>query len=575
MIIVKRRTKQLENPDDTAINIVDRIYHNRGLDPQNLLEKSLAKLIPVTELKNADKAAQLLANALEQDQHIVVIGDFDSDGATSTAVAISALRAFGGKRISYLVPNRFDFGYGLSPEIVDVAQQQNPDLIVTVDNGIANHQGVARARELGIAVLITDHHLPSDTLPDANVIVNPNQPEDTFPSKNLAGVGVIFYVMLALRSVLRERNWFVTQNIIEPNMASLLDLVALGTVADVVPLDANNRILVHQGLSRIRAGQVRPGIQALLTIANRNIQRIVASDFGFAVAPRLNAAGRLDDMTIGIQCLLAEDLTTALQIAGQLDNLNQERRLIESQMQQQAFSILDQINLSNHHHAPMGVCLYQPDWHQGVIGVLASRVKDKLHKPVIIFAKGNETELKGSARSVAGVHIRDVLADIAMQHPQLIIKFGGHAMAAGLTILAENFAEFSHVFANEVAKYLSSDDLTHTILTDGELTQDSFSIQLAEQLRFLEPWGQHFPEPVFDGIFQVYDQRLVGQKHLKLLLGVPGSDKLIDAIAFNIDINQWPNHHCQMIFAAYRLDVNEYRGRQDLQIVIEYLEVKD
>jgi len=574
MIVVKRReaakvaTKEVGLPA-----ILHKIYQHRGICPTQSLEKGLKNLHPYHLLKDIDKAAERIYQALANNERIIIIGDFDSDGATSTALAVSALTMFGAKKVEYLVPNRFDFGYGLSPEIVDVAAKQMPKLIITVDNGIANHQGVLRAKELGIDVIITDHHLAAETLPEANVIVNPNQPNDEFPSKNLAGVGVIFYVMLALRSLLRDKKWFEQQNIAEPNMASLLDLVALGTVADVVSLDYNNRILVHQGLLRIRHGQIRPGIKALLAIANRQESRVVASDFGFAIAPRLNAAGRLDDMSIGIQCLLETDYQKAMLLAQQLDCLNHERKAIESQMQQQAFQALEQLKNLSKQTLPLGVCIYQPEWHQGVIGILASRVKDKLHRPIIAFAKGSDTELKGSARSVQGVHIRDVLANIANQYPSLIVKFGGHAMAAGLTIKEKNFTLFQKAFADEVAKHMHEDDLQHVIYTDGELTQAEFNIQLAEQLRYLEPWGQHFPEPIFDGVFQVLDQRIVGQNHLKLLLGIPDSERIIDAIAFNIDNKLWPNHHCQKIFAAYKLDVNEYRGRQDLQLIIDYLEV--
>ena len=576
MIIIKRRepVTEIVMGKNELPDILKKIYHHRGICPNISLEKSLSNLHSYNLLKDVDKAAQRIYKALVHNERIIIIGDFDSDGATSTAVAVSALTMFGAKHINYLVPNRFDFGYGLSPEIVDVAAKESPQLIITVDNGIANHQGVSRAKELGIDVLITDHHLAADTLPDADVIVNPNQPGDQFPSKNLAGVGVIFYVMLALRSLLRDKNWFAEQQIAEPNMASLLDLVALGTVADVVPLDYNNRILVHQGLLRIRHGQVRPGIKALLAIANRQESRVIASDFGFAIAPRLNAAGRLDDMSIGIKCLLEPDYQSAMVLAQQLDCLNHERKAIESQMQQDAFSALEQLKDLAQKSLPLGVCIYQADWHQGVIGILASRVKDKLHRPVIAFAKGSHGELKGSARSVQGIHIRDILANIANYYPELILKFGGHAMAAGLTIKEKNFAQFQKAFADEVAKKLTEDDLQHIIFSDGELPEYDFNLQLAEKLRYLEPWGQQFPEPVFDGEFQIHNQRIVGQNHLKLLLGIPNSERMIDAIAFNVDMNVWPNYHCQTIFAVYKLDINEYRGRQDLQLIIDYLEVK-
>lgn len=552
--------------------IIENIYRNRGICPTISLEKGLNKLYPFTALKNAELAAHYLYEALRRDEHIMIIGDFDSDGATSTAVAVRALKLFGAKQISYLVPNRFDFGYGLSPEIVTVAAKSSPDLIVTVDNGIANHEGVALAKQLGMCVIITDHHLPSHTLPNADVIVNPNQPDDLFPSKYLAGVGVIYYVMLALRRLLTREGWFLKREIPEPNMADLLDLVALGTVADVVPLDYNNRILVHQGLLRIRQGKVSLGIKALLKIANRNEKSLVASDLAFAVAPRLNAAGRLDDMTVGIQCLIAEDMAQALALAQCLDSLNEERKMIETQMQQEAFVLLDKLQASLSSNLPHGLVLHQRDWHQGIIGILASRIKDKLQRPVIVFANAEEGILKGSGRSIVGVHIRDILADIANQYPNLILKFGGHAMAAGLSIASHDLELFKTVFAKLVEKQISQDAFVKVIYSDGELQADHFSLGLAETLCYLEPWGQHFPEPVFDGIFDLHHQRLVGQHHLKMMLGLPGHQRFIDAIAFNVDLALWPNHRCQQIHAAYKLDINEYRGRQDLQLLIEHME---
>lgn len=574
MIKIKRRASAVsEMTGDIALSpILQRIYHNRGICPSESLEKGLAKLYPVSQLKNAKTAAIRLYQALKNDEHILIIGDFDSDGATSTAVAVRALSMFGAKKVSYLVPNRFDFGYGLSPEIVDVAYASSPNLIMTVDNGISSHEGVLRAKALGLDVIITDHHLAGKTLPEADVIVNPNQADDDFPSKNLAGVGVIYYVMLALRSYLRELNWFLQAGIPEPNMGDLLDLVALGTVADVVPLDKNNRILVYQGLARIRQGKVCTGIKALLQIANRQPTRLVASDFAFAVAPRLNAAGRLDDMTIGIQCLLSDNEEEALHLAKMLDSLNEERKTIETQMQAEAFLALEQLSAMFSTQLPMGVALYQADWHQGVIGILASRVKDKLHRPVIVFAKGQTGELKGSCRSIAGIHIRDILADMVNQYPDLILKFGGHAMAAGLSIEENKLEHFKKVFAEEVSKHLTPDQLERIIYTDGGLSAELFSLDLAEQLKYLEPWGQHFPEPVFDDVFHVHHQRLVGKNHLKLMLGLPESDKLIDAIAFNVDTRVWPNYRCEKVHVAYRLDINEFRGRQDLQLVIEHLE---
>jgi single-stranded-DNA-specific exonuclease len=568
MIKIRRRTQHEHVLPQGLHPVLQRVYCARGINSTNELERGLSHLLPYHTLKGIDQAVACLYQALQKNQHIMVIGDFDADGATSTAVAITALKNFGAKRVSYLVPNRFAYGYGLSPEIVQAAAASSPDLIITVDNGIASHAGVNLANSLGIEVLITDHHLPGDSLPAAVAIVNPNQPGDLFPSKSLAGVGVIFYLMLAFRAYLRELGWFANQGLALPNMAELLDLVALGTVADVVPLDKNNRILVHQGLLRIRAGQSRPGIMALLEIAKRDAHKITASDLGFAIGPRLNAAGRLDDMSLGIACLLAEQWAQARTFAQTLDELNQERRLIEADMQQQAFSVLDKLQLKTQ-GLPLGLCMFDEHWHQGVIGILASRLKDQFHRPVIAFALANEHELKGSARSIAGIHIRDVLDTIANQHPTLIQKFGGHAMAAGLSISKHNLAAFSQAFAEEVAKQVTEAQLCGEIFTDGELAADEVNLELAELIREAGPWGQSFPEPVFEGKFDLLDQRIVGGKHLKLTLAT--ADMQYDAIAFGIDTKLWPNHRARQISAVYRLDINEFNGRRSVQLVIEHL----
>jgi len=569
--IIRRSIESPEAINSVVHPLLQRIYAARGVTSMAELERGLEHLSPYHQLLGIDEAVQCLATAIMQQQKILIVGDFDADGATSTAVAIRALKSFGAQSVQFLVPNRFAFGYGLTPELVQVAKQSSPDVIVTVDNGIANHAGVIAAKESNIKVVITDHHLPAETLPPADAIVNPNQPNDIFPSKNTAGVGVIFYVMLALRRYLLEQNWFTQQNLPEPNMSRLLDIVALGTVADVVSLDHNNRILVYQGLRRIRAGHCVPGITALLEIAGRNQARLQASDLGFSVAPRLNAAGRLDDMSLGIECLLTDDLGRAREMAQQLNQLNEERRVIEQDMQEQAFAALKKIQ-QDVTPAPHGICLFDPEWHQGVIGILAGRIKDRFHRPTIAFAISNETELKGSARSISGVHIRDVLADIAALHPGLIGKFGGHAMAAGLTISRAAFEEFSQVFNGEIGKKLQDLDLQHTLLSDGELQAHELSLETAEVLREAGPWGQAFPEPIFDGVFQVLEQRLVGSKHLKMTLGTENSTW--DAIAFNIDINQWPNHRCSEVYAAYRVDINEFRGKRSIQLIIEQLEMR-
>jgi single-stranded-DNA-specific exonuclease len=568
---VKRRHQEEHHLIEKDIHpILKRIYATRGIKSETELELGLERLLPYQQLMGIDQAVACLANALRHQEKFLIVGDFDADGATSSAVAVRALRFFGAKQIEYLVPNRFAFGYGLTPELVEVAKGLNPAVIVTVDNGIANHAGVLAAKDAGIRVVITDHHLPSDTLPVADAIVNPNQHHDTFPSKHMAGVGVIFYVMLALRRHLIETNWFSEQNLPEPNMSKLLDLVALGTVADVVALDQNNRILVSQGLRRIRAGQCIPGITALLEISGKNQAKLVASDLGFAVAPRLNAAGRLDDMSLGIECLISDDIVYARGIAKQLTQLNDERRLIEQDMQEQAFDVLAKLKPTKTKSLPRGICLFDETWHQGVIGILASRIKDKFYRPVIAFALSNETELKGSCRSIQGLHIRDVLAEIAIRHPDFITKFGGHAMAAGLTIPRFTFDKFATAFDQVVSEHLSEDDLSQSLWSDGELPSQELTLDIAEVLREAGPWGQSFPEPIFDGMFDVIDQRLVGGKHLKMVLAK--EDRTIDAIAFNIDPNLWPNYRCTQVNVAYRMDVNEFRGKRSVQLIVEHLD---
>ena len=548
--------------------VLQRVYSNRGIKCPTELEHGLERLLPFQGLLGIDQAVRCLAEALTFQKKILVIGDFDADGATSTAVALYALRSFGAKYVDFLVPNRFAFGYGLTPELVQVAKNYQPGVIITVDNGIANHAGVVAAKDLGIQVIITDHHLAGETLPPADAIVNPNQPDDTFPSKNIAGVGVIFYVMLALRRYLSEHRWFVDQQIPEPNMSKLLDLVALGTVADVVTLDHNNRILVYQGLKRIRAGYCVPGITALLEIGGRNQARLVAADLGFVVAPRLNAAGRLDDMSLGIECLLCEDLQQARVKAQMLNQLNDERRLIEQDMQEQALQFLKKLQ-PEQKNLPKGICMFDPEWHQGVIGILASRIKDRFQRPVIAFALANEWELKGSARSIPGIHIRDVLAAIAIQYPNLIGKFGGHAMAAGLTLPRAVFEDFSKAFDQVISSQIKEEDLQSAFLSDGELSASELNLHLAEILREAGPWGQSFPEPLFDGDFQVLEQHLVAGKHLKMTLAK--DEQILDAIAFNVDIKQWPNYRCECVNIVYRMDVNAFRGKHKVQLIIEDL----
>ncbi|MCP5147544.1 MAG: single-stranded-DNA-specific exonuclease RecJ [Pseudomonadales bacterium] len=550
--------------------LLAQIYSARGIRSARDLDLGLARLLPPAALHNAERAAVLLADAIAAGDRLLVVGDFDADGATSSALAVSCLRAFGAAEVDYLVPNRFEYGYGLTPEIVELAAARRPDLIITVDNGISSIEGVAAARALGIATLITDHHLAGRELPAADVIVNPNQPGCDFPSKNLAGVGVIFYVMLALRAELRLRGWFERRD--EPNLAQYTDLVALGTVADVVPLDYNNRILVAAGLQRIRAGQARPGIQALLEVASRRPAAIVAADLGFAVGPRINAAGRLDDMSIGIECLLSQDPQRAMRLATQLQQLNQDRRVIESDMQQEALRALAELDLAREGEPPLAMTLYQPGWHQGVIGILASRIKDRLHRPTIAFADGDPGQIKGSARSIPGIHIRDILDAVACRHPGLISKFGGHAMAAGLSLARADYERFAEAFVAEVERHAEDVQLQAVIESDGELVESDFALELAEQLRLAGPWGQHFPEPVFDGRFQVVSQRLVAERHLKMVLFPASGSVLLDAIAFNIDPEVWPDQTVEQVQIAYRLDVNDYRGQRSLQLLVEHIE---
>ena len=566
--IIQRNTATSGQLPDDIHPVLRRVYAARAIDSIDELDYSLDTLLPPSLLGGMDKAVALLQAAIIERQRILVVGDFDADGATSCALSLRALRALGAADVHYLVPNRFEYGYGLTPEIVAVAAGQEPDLIMTVDNGISSIEGVAAAREQGIRVLITDHHLPGEQLPAADAMVNPNLPGDAFPSKNLAGVGVAFYVMLALRAQLRAIGWFVTRGLPEPNLGMYLDLVALGTVADVVPLDRNNRTLVHQGIRRIQAGRCVPGIQALLEIAGRGLQRVVAADMGFAVGPRLNAAGRLDDMSVGIECLLSDDPGAARDMATRLDNMNRDRKHIESDMQSRALDVIAALELKDD-ELPLGLCLFDPDWHQGVIGILAARIKERFHRPVIAFARSGEGELKGSARSVTGLHIRDALDAVAVRHPGLIDKFGGHAMAAGLSLAEANYPAFAVAFNEEVARHLSVDDLTGIIYSDGELTAQELSLDTAQLLRDASPWGQGFPSPLFDGKFRVVTQRVVGEKHLKMTLQPADGNNQIDGIAFNTTTLP---AGCQQVHMAYRLDANEYRGIVSPQLIIEHID---
>ena len=537
-----------------------RVYAARGIADNRELDTALGALLPFDHLKGAHEMARQLSAAIAAEKRILVIADYDADGATACAVAVRGLRSFGAQ-VDFIVPNRFEYGYGLTPEIVHLASEQRPDILLTVDNGIASVEGVAEANRLGMQVLVTDHHLPGGTLPDAACIVNPNQPGCAFPSKNLAGVGVMFYVLLALRAELRARGAFTECP--EPRLADLLDLVALGTIADVVKLDRNNRILVQQGLLRIRAGRACAGINALLQVARKQPQRVSSLDLGFTVGPRLNAAGRLDDMSLGIACLLADDQASTLQIATQLDALNRERRNIEADMQDSALATLERFDP----HDNYSLALFDEDWHQGVIGILASRLKDKFHRPVIAFARANNGEIKGSGRSIPGLHLRDALDLVSKRHPALIKKFGGHAAAAGLSIAEADLADFTAAFEQTTRSLLKADDLARRIETDGALAQQDMTLEVARLLDG-QVWGQGFPAPQFNDDFVVQSQRVVGEKHLKLRLQKDGHT--VEAMLFGHS-EELPAR----IHAVYSLSVNEYNGTQSLQLIIRHWHAKE
>ncbi|MCS2148265.1 single-stranded-DNA-specific exonuclease RecJ [Scandinavium manionii] len=548
--------------------LLQRLYASRGVLSASDLERSVKGMLPWQQLSGVEKAVEMLYDAFREGLRIVVVGDFDADGATSTALSVLGLRQLGCSNVTYLVPNRFEDGYGLSPEVVDQAHARGAQMILTVDNGISSHSGVDRAHALGIPVLVTDHHLPGDTLPAAEAIINPNLRDCDFPSKSLAGVGVAFYLMLALRTHLRDRGWFEAQGIAAPNLAELLDLVALGTVADVVPLDANNRILTWQGLSRIRAGKCRPGIKALLEVSNRDAQKLAASDLGFALGPRLNAAGRLDDMSVGVALLLSDNIGEARQLANELDALNQTRKEIEQGMQAEALTLCEKLERSSE-ALPGGLAMYHPEWHQGVVGILASRIKERFHRPVIAFAPAGDGTLKGSGRSIQGLHMRDALERLDTLYPGMMIKFGGHAMAAGLSLEEARFDDFQQRFGELVTEWLDPALLQGEVVSDGPLAAADMTMEIAQMLRDAGPWGQMFPEPLFDGRFRLLQQRLVGERHLKVMVEPVGGGPLLDGIAFNVDTTCWPDNGVREVELAYKLDINEFRGNRSLQLIID------
>ncbi|MBJ9253388.1 single-stranded-DNA-specific exonuclease RecJ [Citrobacter koseri] len=550
--------------------LLRRLYASRGVRSAQELERSVKGMLPWQQLSGVEKAVEILYNAFREGTRIVVVGDFDADGATSTALSVLGMRSLGCNNISYLVPNRFEDGYGLSPEVVDQAHARGAQLIVTVDNGISSHTGVEHARALGIPVVVTDHHLPGDTLPDAEAIINPNLRDCDFPSKSLAGVGVAFYLMLALRTFLRDKGWFDERGITPPNLAELLDLVALGTVADVVPLDANNRILTWQGLSRIRAGKCRPGIKALLEVSNRDPQKLAASDLGFALGPRLNAAGRLDDMSVGVALLLCDNIGEARVLANELDALNQTRKEIEQGMQAEALTLCEKLERSRE-TLPGGLAMYHPEWHQGVVGILASRIKERFHRPVIAFAPAGDGTLKGSGRSIQGLHMRDALERLDTLYPGMMLKFGGHAMAAGLSLEEAQFEHFQQRFGELVTEWLDPSLLQGEVVSDGPLSVAEMTMEVAQLLRDAGPWGQMFPEPLFDGRFRLLQQRLVGERHLKVMVEPVGGGPLLDGIAFNVDTACWPDNGVREVQLAYKLDINEFRGNRSLQLIIDHL----
>jgi len=569
-----RRRETASSAELPGLNpVLARLLAARGITSPDQLDLALNRLHAPRALSGIEQAARHLADAIEGEASLLVVGDFDADGATSTALSQRVLRAFGARQVHYRVPNRFEDGYGLTPEIVEAVRPLGSDLLMTVDNGVTALAGVRAAKEAGMRVVVTDHHLPGAELPLADALVNPNLPGDEFPSKNLAGVGVAFYVLSALRAELGRRGWFERKGMEPPNLARYLDLVALGTVADVVPLDHNNRVLVEQGLKRMRAGQAVPGILSLLAVSGRDFRRVVASDLGFGVGPRLNAAGRMEDMSIGIQCLLAEQPEVARRLAEELHQLNAQRQTVEAEMQQQALVILKQLNdRLSADDMPRGVCLFDADWHQGVIGILASRIKDRLHRPVIAFAPDGNGGIKGSARSIPGLHLRDALEEVDARNPGLIQRFGGHAMAAGLQLPQAHFKDFALAFDGVVRRKVAEEDWQGVLLTDGELAPAEMTLELAETLRYAQPWGQHMPEPLFDDVFRVREKRPMGAagNHWRLMLEHRAGGAPFEAVMFNVQAAELPQGDWWRV--AYRLDVNEFRGNRRLQLMLEQVE---
>ncbi len=574
MKITRRDISEKCSLPDSLHPVLRRVFAARHIDSARELDYSLHNLLPFASLKHIAAAAALLIDAIRADQRILVVADYDADGATACAVALRGLSMLGARQVLYLVPDRAKQGYGLSADVVRQALEQEPDLLVTVDNGISSLAGVEFARDAGVDVLVTDHHLPGKELPSANVIINPNQPGDHFPSKCIAGVGVMFYVLLAVRAGLRDVRWFERQGLPTPNLATLLDLVALGTVADVVQLDFNNRILVEQGLKRMRARRCCQGVMALAREAGSEPEQTSAAQLGFMLGPRLNAAGRLADMRLGIECLLTDDFAQAVSLAKQLDRINRDRRQVQADMQEQADDHLRGIADLEQGEFPFGVCLYEPGWHQGVVGILAGRIKEMLNRPVIIFAGADDGQLKGSGRSISGIHLRDVLETLATQHPTLLHRYGGHAMAAGLTIREAEYEQFKELFDAEVKRLLDGQLPGAEVATDGALEPAHFNLELAAAIEQAGPWGQGFPEPLFDGVFSVSGSRVVGDgKHLQLTLLPEGGQDAINAISFNTDESAIAA--AQRVQLVYQLSVNRYQGKENLQLIIRHLDVAE
>ncbi|WP_392564929.1 single-stranded-DNA-specific exonuclease RecJ [Orbus wheelerorum] len=570
--VIKRRVIPSQKVKLSSIShpLLERLYLSRGIESCEQLNHSTKALINYEQLSGIDHAVEILYQAAAADKNILIVGDFDTDGATSTALIVTALRQFAVKNVDYLIPDRFEDGYGLSLSVVKKAQEKQADLIITVDNGISAFDAVAFAKQNNIQVIITDHHLAPVALPDADAIINPNLPNCPFPSKSLAGVGVTFYFMLAFRAFLRQHQWFEARHLKEYNLANLLDLVALGTVADVVNLDQNNRVLVQQGLARIRSGYCCVGIKALATITKRNIPRLTSQDLSYYIAPRINAAGRMENMSLGVELLLAKDEQSAFAAAEILEDLNLARKTVEKNMQQDALAFIEQLE-KNTSEIPNNFVIYHPDFHQGVIGVLSSRIKERFYRPVISFALADNGYLKGSGRSIKGIHLRDILERVSLRDPGLIVCFGGHAMAAGLTITEKNLPKFSQYFTEEVAQLVSNICLDNIIETDGEIENCFFNLDTAKLLKDNGPWGESFPEPVFDGIFLIHQQKLVVGKHLKLVIEPLDGGPLMNCIAFNVDLALWPDQSVRKVQIVYQLEIDEFRGNQSISLLARHL----